>query len=538
MASPIRPQFFCSRPNGTLTPMIALDELPAHVTIRGVPRVLSPSETQGMTSLGTVSPRAQFYVVDGVSPGTSRASNGHQSAQHVPRDVELQNSLLKVVTDDTIPASQRLALHALIQQGLSQNWVMSNPAAGAWLASHTGRQGPHYNTKKEFCSYWIRHGECDYQQQGCLYKHEMPTDPAMLEKLGLRDIPRWYREKYGLPSLLPAGHQSSRAHSAHGQHWKDSDVPSRGAFKAIQYPSRSGVHEPVSSASAAARGTDLALKQEPVGEYPQAEHQPAINTTQAQTRPSYGTANFPKVYPSHKQATKQVPSQQNGPTKKIDLLSFDPLHDYPNLDPIGGESTYSTAPATAAEEADRAHREGLVRSLQSLVPSPVSGTPDLLPSPLDSTSCQIRNKRQQQPQQPRSRRLYQPRSPAIPEPLDQNAIDVASFKNRHSSVATLSSPASIISKSSTQMTSPLAGPVLGNGDVHSDPPTRMATPSIHSQSSSSSGSVKKASSGFPRTLGNRARPNSIGTTRKGNRKRSAEPLHGELINLGAAGRGK
>lgn len=37
---------------------------------------------------------------------------------------------------------------------------------------------------------------------GCLYKHEMPLDPIMLDKLGLRDIPRWYREKYSLPSLL------------------------------------------------------------------------------------------------------------------------------------------------------------------------------------------------------------------------------------------------------------------------------------------------------------------------------------------------
>ena len=41
---------------------------------------------------------------------------------------------------------------------------------------------------------------------GCLYKHEMPTDIFMLEKLGLRDIPRWYREKYDVPSLLQAGY--------------------------------------------------------------------------------------------------------------------------------------------------------------------------------------------------------------------------------------------------------------------------------------------------------------------------------------------
>lgn len=41
---------------------------------------------------------------------------------------------------------------------------------------------------------------------GCLYKHEMPSDVRMLEKLGLRDIPRWYREKFGVPSLLQASY--------------------------------------------------------------------------------------------------------------------------------------------------------------------------------------------------------------------------------------------------------------------------------------------------------------------------------------------
>lgn len=33
-----------------------------------------------------------------------------------------------------------------------------------------------------------------------MFKHEMPTDQATLDKLGLRDIPRWYRDKYGMKS--------------------------------------------------------------------------------------------------------------------------------------------------------------------------------------------------------------------------------------------------------------------------------------------------------------------------------------------------
>ena len=49
--------------------------------------------------------------------------------------------------------------------------------------------------KKEYCTHWIRTGECDYTQQGCLYKHEMP-DKATLIKIGFRgEVPRWYQEK-------------------------------------------------------------------------------------------------------------------------------------------------------------------------------------------------------------------------------------------------------------------------------------------------------------------------------------------------------
>ena len=131
MTSPIRPQFFCARPNGTLTPLIALDELPAHISIRGVPRILSPSDTQGMTSLGTVNPRAQFYIVDGVPVNHARGVTSHSN--QLVREFVLQSSLLRAAADDSLPVSQRLALQGLLQQGLSQNWVVG--------AANTGGMG-------------------------------------------------------------------------------------------------------------------------------------------------------------------------------------------------------------------------------------------------------------------------------------------------------------------------------------------------------------------------------------------------------------
>lgn len=50
---------------------------------------------------------------------------------------------------------------------------------------------------KIYCSYWIRSGECDYTQQGCRYKHEMP-DKATLASIGFRTVPRWWQEKVAI----------------------------------------------------------------------------------------------------------------------------------------------------------------------------------------------------------------------------------------------------------------------------------------------------------------------------------------------------
>lgn len=72
MGSPPISQFFCSRPDGTLTALIAVDDLPPRVSIRGVPRTLSPNDTQGMVSLGSLSPRSTPYIIDGF--GLDRSS--------------------------------------------------------------------------------------------------------------------------------------------------------------------------------------------------------------------------------------------------------------------------------------------------------------------------------------------------------------------------------------------------------------------------------------------------------------------------------
>jgi hypothetical protein len=48
--------------------------------------------------------------------------------------------------------------------------------------------------KKEYCTYWILHGDCGFAQQGCRFKHEMP-DRKKLREIGIMNVPRWWAEK-------------------------------------------------------------------------------------------------------------------------------------------------------------------------------------------------------------------------------------------------------------------------------------------------------------------------------------------------------
>jgi hypothetical protein len=132
MSTPLRPQFFCSRPNGVLTPLVAVDELPASLSIRGAPRALSASDTQGMTSLGALVPRGHTYVVDADPVNVVQQSHA--------RGYELQPALARLDSDDALPVNQRLALQAMQQQqqGYAQNWSAQNASANGWVVPTGG----------------------------------------------------------------------------------------------------------------------------------------------------------------------------------------------------------------------------------------------------------------------------------------------------------------------------------------------------------------------------------------------------------------
>ncbi|KKK19456.1 hypothetical protein P175DRAFT_0489445 [Aspergillus ochraceoroseus IBT 24754] len=509
MSSPLRPQFFCARPNGTLVPLISVDELPAHLSIRGAPRVLSPNETQGMTSLGTLSPRAQFYTVEGAAAATTRPPSSN-AANHRSRNHDLQSSLMRLLADENIPANQRLALHALLQQGMPQNHHTHTSQATGWLVPNSGGGSANGSPRqKEYCSYWIRHGECDYQQQGCLYKHEMPHDPSMLEKLGLRDIPRWYREKYGISSILPNGHAHPRPHPGNGHQWKDD----RAAIKSIQYPSRLTINGVTESSE-----PEHNPKQKTPTFIPHQQQAPSVVPGGPQI--AYQGTSSSATPVSQKQGLKSTASQLNIGGKKIGLFTFDRLQDYTSCNPL----VYHPAKESSFEASDKAQRQDLVRNLQSLVPAPIPTNADYLPSPFDSHLGSSHSKKIQ-----KSRRLYQPRShDAMPE-SGPDVIDSDSMPNTHQNLAIASSStASVASKTTgSQFTSPVVDNM--HSSTTSEPPTRGASP--HSGASFSSGTSPGILRSRNKDKAPRRAPGAIGTKRV-YRKRSVGSSEEDLFGFG------
>lgn len=60
-------------------------------------------------------------------------------------------------------------------------------------------------TRKEYCTYWIKTGECDFTQQGCLFKHEMPDLQTLREKVGIGSVPHWYQVRCAMDARRTAG---------------------------------------------------------------------------------------------------------------------------------------------------------------------------------------------------------------------------------------------------------------------------------------------------------------------------------------------
>ena len=231
-----RLSYFISRSNATAVPLIPADELPFNVRLQSVPRVLTFDQTIGMQHVGMAPYTGLTFRFEGettmqgstgqpsgVTHTRSQSSTGSSKKFQAPDAVARQALLANTNTASNAASRNLLPQRPHSAQGAATNWrkpPTSDPVAdktqaiidaivsseaGAETAARIGYQPksampppPSGNLpdqdKKEYCTYWIRTGECDYTQQGCLYKHEMP-DRATLGKIGFRTVPRWWQER-------------------------------------------------------------------------------------------------------------------------------------------------------------------------------------------------------------------------------------------------------------------------------------------------------------------------------------------------------
>ncbi|ETI24887.1 hypothetical protein G647_04257 [Cladophialophora carrionii CBS 160.54] len=243
----LKPQFFVTRQNGAMVPLIAMDELPIHVQVQGVSRTLNAFEIGGMTGVGLAEARHQFYVVESIN-NTKPISFGPANPKSTP-DSATSTPILR--TTDLVAPSTSIA------SGPSSNTSVTSATQGAdssratspetigfgkpdppapvpaapaplpWrghavptpptptpgLSTLTKKSLPEYDENPEmpalgekiYCSYWLRNGECSFTQTGCKFKHVMPISIPVLEAIGMRDLPDWFRQAHGCGSLSVNG---------------------------------------------------------------------------------------------------------------------------------------------------------------------------------------------------------------------------------------------------------------------------------------------------------------------------------------------
>lgn len=249
--------YFCSRTNGLLVPLIPADELPFNVRLQGVPRVIQLDQAHGMKYVGTAPNTTGITFKQEDDTNTMQRSNQLPATSHIrgqsntlvnpfkqylaPNALARQALAQSANNQAAASSSSTISSRPVLAHEMASNWrsnnippsvpvsdptFTSNPnpadkaqflidaivgsTSGAAEAARIGYEPKSTaippsgslpdQDKKEFCTYWIRTGECDYTQQGCLYKHEMP-DRATLEKIGFRTMPRWWAEKQSVVKL-------------------------------------------------------------------------------------------------------------------------------------------------------------------------------------------------------------------------------------------------------------------------------------------------------------------------------------------------
>ena len=242
----LRPLCFICREDGSFVPLIAADELPPQVVLTGVPRRTTDRVyVFGMLNLGVVPRRSsQCYTLEGdvgscagneterssLRPRGTDAAALAEEDRHggFPNDESDDPSVVlgihgpEVTRDE--PKKPQIALPSSSQPSNPRPWTNgrsssstystgNHPLSSSVQGANTfdgGTKSNGDNTSvnkvgktgiakkdKEYCTYWIFHGECAFTHsaRGCKFKHEMPRDAKTMAEVGLKALPKWWTDR-------------------------------------------------------------------------------------------------------------------------------------------------------------------------------------------------------------------------------------------------------------------------------------------------------------------------------------------------------
>ncbi|PSN73454.1 hypothetical protein BS50DRAFT_582987 [Corynespora cassiicola Philippines] len=215
--------------DNALVPLVPVDQLP--VELVDIPRHLSHrqmSEGHWKFVCETEEPAAKFSI---------QTSNGRTESLGYRRDAFIPHYLApdhqingkSTVTPDDIPQDRWIGLlnsspplpnpadsRPVEQRRATFSEDLSHiPHADSFASAYSrGAQRVGYRSalssgiapdpcKKEYCTHWIKTGECAFLSQGCRFKHEMPTIEKLKELGFTNGIPKWYQTKTAVSARGP-----------------------------------------------------------------------------------------------------------------------------------------------------------------------------------------------------------------------------------------------------------------------------------------------------------------------------------------------
>ena len=195
MSESPQPFFWIRRNGDTYVPLIPLDELPPGVSIRGISATkdwLDISHGE-MRFLGDHDNHDGVYYVVEVQDNNSESEDSSTTPTKMNAGIDqIQVRPLPSLTSTETFADRDQARIDNIIHGRDDSPEYSQPETAHGTPKYQGNPGT--LGKKVYCTYWIRTGNCNYMQEGCKYKHEIPPDDETRLAIGVRTYPTWPRE--------------------------------------------------------------------------------------------------------------------------------------------------------------------------------------------------------------------------------------------------------------------------------------------------------------------------------------------------------